>query len=142
MFVCCFYHSKKRMQFITGIITFSQIPALILIQSASVPSTNNVLFSILHRMWPSNKASQEKNNSLKIYLGHFAQRPGATQCLRRGWSPLSFFVNHMHHWQWEFLCPLRVTHVYTQAEMYLSLFSPLSLEQLSQSSTPENGEKF
>ena len=39
------------------------------------------------------------------------------------------------------MCPLRGTHVYTQAKMYLSLFSPLPLEQLSQNSTTENGEQ-
>lgn len=79
-----------------------------------------------------------KNGFFKICLVHRAQRPGAAWCVRGGL--LSLFVNHMHRWQWESMCPLRRTHVNYQAELYLSLFSSWPLEQLSQNSTTENGE--
>lgn len=85
------------------------------------------------------KASQRKKGFFKNLPCALWQRPGATGRLRCGCSLLSLFVNHMHHWQWESMCPLRGTHVYTRTELYLSRFSSSLLEQLSQNSTTENG---
>lgn len=101
-------------------------------------STTNVLFSFLHVT--CKKANWKKTWSFYICLVLCALRPSAPQGLRCGCSPLSLFVNHMYHWHWKSMCPLRGTHVYTQAKMYLSLFSPLPLEQLSQNSTTKKME--
>lgn len=104
-----------------------------------IPPTKGVLFSFLYKNVTMQATKQVgKNGFLKICLVRCAQRPGATWCVRGGL--LSLFVNRMHRWQWESMCPLRRTHVYNQAELYLSLFSSWPLEQLSQNSTPENGE--
>lgn len=109
-------------------------------QTAYHPSAEkDVLFSSLYDH-AGNKANGKKNSFFKICLVHRAQRSDATWCRRCGL--LSLFGNHIHHRQWEPKCLLRCTHVYTQAELYVGLFSALPLEQLSQNQTQKMEDRW
>lgn len=100
----------------------SQIPASTVCRRLTPPSTKGALFSSLCNMWLCKQQSKWKKWDFKnLPSARCTQWPGATWCLR--WSPISLFVNHMHHWPWEAMCPLRGTHVHTQAELDLSRFS-------------------